>query len=82
MLNYDNHDYNQGYGQLKEAFTALTKDDIFQLYLSDHEVRSSNNGDILGYKLYVFDIQYQRSLESAQPIKVEFKVDGVVAARI
>ena len=30
LLNYDEDDYNQGYGQIKEAFRALTKDDILQ----------------------------------------------------
>ena len=30
LLNYDDDDYNQGYGQIKEAFKALTKVDIFQ----------------------------------------------------
>ena len=28
LLNYDDDDYNQGNGQIKEAFRALTKDDI------------------------------------------------------
>ena len=28
---------------------------------------------IFGYNLYVFDIRYQKNIESAQPIKVEFK---------
>ena len=30
LLNYNDDDYNQGYGQIKEAFKALTKDDILQ----------------------------------------------------
>ena len=30
FLNYDDDDYSQGYGQIKEAFEALTKDDMFQ----------------------------------------------------
>ena len=32
--------------------------------------------------MYVFDIRYQKSFESSQPIKVEFKFDGVVPAGI
>ena len=32
LLNYDDDDYSQGYHQIKEAFRALTKDDILQLY--------------------------------------------------
>ena len=78
LLNYDDDDYSQGYKQIKEAFRALTKDDILQPYISDNDFRSSNDGDIIGYSLYVFDIRYQKNLESAQPIKVEFKFDGVV----
>ena len=51
LLNYDDDDYSQGYGQIKVAFTALTKDDILKPYISDNEFRSSNNGDNIGYNL-------------------------------
>ena len=30
LLKYDDDDYSQGYGQIKETFRALTKDDICQ----------------------------------------------------
>ena len=82
LLNYNDDDYNQGYGQIKEAFIALTKDDILQTYISDHDFRSSNNKNIIGYNLYVFDIRYQINFESSQPIKVEFKFGGLVPAGI
>ena len=59
LLNYDDDDYNQGYGQIKEAFRVLTKDDILQPYISDRDFRSSNNNNDIGYNLYVFDIRYQ-----------------------
>ena len=39
MLNYDDDDYSQGYALIKEAFIALTKDDIFQPYISDDDFR-------------------------------------------
>ena len=45
LLNYEDDDYSQGYGQIKEAFKALTKDDILQPYISDHYFRSSNDGN-------------------------------------
>ena len=32
--------------------------------------------------MYVFDIRYQKIFESSQPIKVEFKFDGVIPAGI
>ena len=73
LLNYDDDDYSQRYGQTEEAFKALTKDDILQPYISDHGFRSSISANDIGYDLYVFDIQYQKNLKSAQPIKVEFK---------
>ena len=82
LLNYNDDDYNQGYVQIKEAFGALTKDDILQPYISDHEFRSSNNNNDIGYNLYVFDVRYQKIFENSQPIKVEFKFDGVVSAGI
>ena len=65
LLNYDDDDYNQGYGQFKEAFRALTKDDILQPYVSDHDFRSSKNNNDIGYKLYVFDIRYQKNFENS-----------------
>ena len=82
LLNYEDDDYSQGYGQIKEAFRALTKDNILQLYISEHDFRSSNDGDNIGYNIYAFDIRYQKNFESSQPIKVEFKFDGVVPAGI
>ena len=80
LLNYNDDNYSQGYGQIKEAFKALTKDNLLQPYISDANFRSSNNGDIFGYNIYVFDIRYQKNFESSQPIKVEFKFDGVIPA--
>ena len=82
LLNYDDDDYNQGYGEIKEAFRALTKDDILQPYISDRDFRSSNNNNDVGYNLYVFDIRYQKDFENAHPIKVEFKFDKPIPAGI
>ena len=42
LLNYDDDDYSQGYHQIKEAFRALTKDDILQPYISEADFRRSN----------------------------------------
>ena len=80
LLNCDDDEYSQGYDQIKEGFRALTKDNILQPYISDNDCGSSNDGDNIGYNLYVFDIRYQKNLESAQLIKVEYKFDGVVPA--
>ena len=78
-LNYDGDDYAQGYHQIKEAFKALTEDDILQPYISEEDFRSFNlAANDVGYNLYVSDIRYQKSYTTSQPIKVEFKFDGVV----
>ena len=73
FLNFVDDDYSQGYGQIKEAFKALTKDNILQPYISDHDFRSSNDGNDIGYNIYAFDIRYQKNFENGQPVKVEFK---------
>ena len=79
FLNYEDDDYSQGYHQIKEAFRALTKDDILQPYISEADFRRSNAAvNDIGYKLYVFDIRYQKIFTNSQPIKGEFKFDGVV----
>ena len=72
LLNYDDDDYSQGYGQRKEAFKALTKDDILQPYITEDDFRSSKEGNNIGYNIYAFDIRYQKNFENAQPVKVEF----------
>ena len=79
ILNYDDDDYSQGYHQIKEAFRALTKDNILIPYISEADFRRSNVvvNDV-GYNLYVFDIRFQKNFTKSQPIKVEFKFDGVV----
>ena len=79
LLNYDDDDYSQRYTQIKEVFRALKKDDVLQPYISDDAFRASNTRvDKVGYNLYVFDIRYQQNFTAAQPIKVEFKFNGVV----
>ena len=79
LLNYDDDDHNQGYHQIKEAFKALTKDDILQRYISEEDFGSSNvAANDVGYNLYVFDIRHQKNYTASQPIKVEYKFDGVV----
>ena len=82
LLNYNDDDYSQGYTQIKEAFRALSKNDILKPYISDKGFRSTNNGNNFGDNLYVFDLRYQKNFESAQPIRVEFKFDGVIPAGI
>ena len=82
LLNYDDDNYSQGYGQIKEAFRALTKDDILQPYISEDDFRSSNEGNNIGYNIYAFDIQYQKNFENAQPVKVEFKFSENIPAGI
>ena len=57
LLNYDDDDYSQGYGQIKEAFKALTKDDMLKPYKTEDDVRSSNEGNNIGYIIYAFDIR-------------------------
>ena len=82
LLNYNEDVYSQGYSLIKEAFRALSKDDIPEPIISDNDFRSTNNGKFIGYILYVFDIRYQKNFESAQPIKVDFKLDAVFSAGI
>ena len=82
LLNYDDDDYSQGYGQIREAFRALTKDDILKPYITDDDFRSSNEGNNIGYNIYAFDIRYQKNFENAQPVKVEFKFSENIPAGI
>ena len=82
LLNHNDDDFCLGYEQIKETIKALTKVDILQTYISDNDFGSTNNGDDIGCNLYVFDIGYQRNIESAQPIKVEFKKSEIVPSGI
>ena len=82
LLIYDNDDYSQGYGQIKEALKALTNDNILQPYITEDDYRSSNDGDNIGYNVHVFDMRYQKNSETGQSVKVEFKVDKVIPAGI
>ena len=38
-LNYNDDDYNQGYGLIKQAFKDLTKDNILESYIRDNDFR-------------------------------------------
>ena len=82
LLNYDDDDYSQGYGMVKEAFKALTKDNILQPYISEDDFRSDKNGNNIGYNIHVFDIRYQKNYQSGQSVKIEFKLDKVVPAGV
>ena len=81
-LNYEDDCYSQGYGQIKEAFRALKKYDILKPFISEDDFRSSNEGNNIGYKIYAFDIRYQKNFENAQPVKVEFKFSENIPAGI
>ena len=80
--NYNDDDYSQVFGQIKEVFKALTKDNTLQPYITEHDFRSYNDDNDIGYDIYAFDIRYQKNFESSQPIKVEFNFDGVIPASI
>ena len=80
LLNYEDDDYSHGYGQKKEAFKALTKDDILQSYITEDDFRLSNEVNSIGYNIYAFDIRYQKKIENAQPVKVEFKFSENIPA--
>ena len=82
ILNYDDDNYSQGYGLIKEAFRASTKDDILKPYITEDDFRSSNEGNNIGYNIYAFDIRYQKNFENAQPVKVEFKFSENIPAGI
>ena len=79
MIKYDDDDYNPGCDSNKKAFRALTKVDILQPYISDHDFRSSNiRADDVGFNLCVFHIRYQQSFTASHLLKVKFKLDGIV----
>ena len=82
LINHDDDDYAQGYGQIKEAFKDPTTDDILQPYVSEDDFRSSNEGNNIGYNIYAFDIRCQKNFENAQPVKVEFKFSENIPAGI
>ena len=83
LLNYDDDVFSQGYGQIKEAFKALTKDYIIQPYKSDYDfISNNNNNKDIFCNLYALDIQYQKKIKSAQPIKVEFKLSEILPAGV
>ena len=42
LLNYGDDGYSQGYGQNKQAFEAIAKNDILNPFISDHDCRSTN----------------------------------------
>ena len=82
LLNYNDDDYSQGFGQIKEVFEALTKNNILQPYITEDDFTSSNYGENIGYNIHSFDVRYQKKFESGQSVKVELKLDGVVPAGI
>ena len=69
LLKSNDDDYVQGFGEIKEASRAPTKDDILQPYISENDFRSTNNNHDIGYNFNVFDMRYQKNLESVQQLK-------------
>ena len=56
ILNFGDDDYCQGYRQTKEIFRAITKDDIFQLFISHHDYRTELMMLVIFYILSIYDI--------------------------
>ena len=73
LLIYDDDEYSHGYGQIEEAFRALTEDDILLPYKTDQDFRVD-----FDYNLHVFDKRNQEKSPAAQPIEEEFELDGAV----
>ena len=59
LLNYNDDDYSKGYGQIKEAFKALTKDNLFQQYISEHDFSQIKMAiiSVILYTLSIYDIR-------------------------
>ena len=62
ILSYADHDYSQSFNQTKEAFRALTREDLVQPYKSVYDFRSPSHGIDAGNNFYVFEICYQKYL--------------------
>ena len=70
LLNYYDDDCSQGYAQIKEAFRALTKDDLLQPYIANQDFGSWNvRADDVGYNIYVFDSRYQQNFPASNQLK-------------
>ena len=69
LLNYNDDNYSQGYGQIKEVFKALTKDHILQPYITEDDFRSPNDGDNIGYNIQSFDKRYQKKWKVVNRLK-------------
>ena len=59
LLNYSDDDYSQGYDQIKEAFKALTENNILNPYITEDDFRSFNDGDnmVIIYTALIFVIR-------------------------
>ena len=68
--------------KLRKALKALTEVNNLNPFTTDLDFRSSNEGDVIGYSLYVFDIRYQKNLKSAQLKTEESKKSKVIPAEI
>ena len=51
LLNYDDDQYSQANGQIKEAFRTLTIDNSVQPYKTEDVFRLSNDGDNIGFNI-------------------------------
>ena len=56
LLNYNDDDYSQVHGQIKEDFRAPTKHNILQPNISEENFRSSSDDIDIGYNIHSFDI--------------------------
>ena len=82
LLNYNDDDYSQGYGQCKEAIRALTEDNIPQPYISEDDFISSKDGNDVVYNIHCFDIRYKKTFENAQPVNADFNFSANILARV
>ena len=91
LLNFDDKYYSQWYGQSEEACKVLTKDDIPNSYITDHDFRSTNVNDaeeddysIYWLKFICFWYTIKEKSKATQPVTVEFEfsdkfLDGIYA---
>ena len=66
------------YGEIVSCFKRSNEDNLLELLKTQADFNRENNGNEIGYKLFVFDVRYQQDYSTPHQNKERFNFSRII----